>query len=190
MTADPTAVRVGYAGKAYVAAEDTAGPTTLTGVWPTGYVDLGLISDDGLTEAMDQDRNEWTPWGYDSPVRTQVKGQKRTFKLTFWETNASVLSLYHSVAVANMTTTGTGTGQYLSFAQGQNTAPDVRALGLDIVDADRTFRYVINRCEVTDRDDIVYKGDEVVAYTMTFTALLDADGVSITRYYGRVALPS
>ena len=188
--ADAAEVRIGYSGLANIAPVGTTAPTSLTAAWGTGWADLGLMSEDGLTEGFDQDRTEIRAWGFDAPVRTQVSRKVTTFQVTFLETNARVLSLYHSTPLSAMSTVGTGADAALTFVQGQNTAPDVRALGLDVIDGTRRFRFTVPRCEVTARGDVVYKGDEAVGYNMTFTALLASDGTTMQRMYGGVALPS
>jgi hypothetical protein len=189
MAADAAEVRIGYAGVAYVADVGATAPTDLVSAWSASWTDLGLISEDGLTEGTDQDRTEIRAWGYDAPVRTQISRKVTTFGLTFLESNANVISLYHATPLADMTSAGVGDAQYTSFVQGQNTEPDVRALGLDIIDGTRRFRFIIPRCEVTERGDIVYRGDDAVGYEMTFTALLAADGTTMQRMYGGVVLP-
>lgn len=189
--ADANEVRIGYAGLSYIGAVGALAPTGLTTAWATpAWADLGLMSEDGLTEAFDQNRTEINAWGYDAPVRTQVSRKVTTFQVTFLESSAQVLSLYHSAPVTSMTSIGSGVTQALQFIQGQNTAPDVRALGLDVIDGTRRFRFIVPRCEVTARGDITYKGDEAVGYNMTFTALLASDGTTVQRMYGGVALPA
>lgn len=189
MAADSTAVRIGYAGAVYVAPVGTVAPVGFA-AWGTGWVDMGLISDDGLTEGKNMERNEHFAWGYDAPVRTQVIRKVTTFGLTFIETNAVVLSVFHSVPLTDMTSTGTGAAQIPSFTEGQSSDPDVRALGVDIVDGSRQFRFVIPRCEATDRESISYKSDSLAGYGTTFTALLASDGTTMLRSYGQVALPA
>lgn len=191
MAADPTNVRIGYAGKAVVGPVGTAvAPASLSAAWASPWTDLGLISDDGLTEAKDMDRNQYRAWGYQSPVRTMITSKVTTFSLTFIETIGHVLSLYHQVPVSGMTSLGTGNSQYLNFIEGNNTSPDERALGLDVIDGARAFRFIIPRSEVTDRGDIGYNMEDLLGYEMTFTALLASDGSTIQRMYGLVALPT
>jgi hypothetical protein len=184
-------VRVGYAGKAYIGAVGATVPTDLTSAWDADeWFDLGKVSEDGLTEATDQARSEFKAWGYDAPVRTQLTSKTTTFQLTFIQTsNPHVVSLYHSVSLDDMTTTGTGDAGYTSFSTGQNTQPDVRALGLDIVDGDFHTRIIVPRCEVTERGNKVYKGDTLVSYQMTFTALTASDGTSVHYKIGGLVVP-
>jgi hypothetical protein len=177
-------VRVGYAGKAYIGAVGATVPTDLTSAWDADeWFDLGKITEDGLTEATDQARAEFKAWGFNAPVRTQLTSKTTTFQLTFIQSNnAHVISLFHSVDLADMTTTGTGDAAY--------TEPDVRALGLDIVDGDFHTRIIVPRCEVTERGNKVYKGDTLVNYPMTFTALTSSDGSSVRYMIGGLVVPT
>ncbi|MFE4651530.1 hypothetical protein [Streptomyces sp. NPDC056707] len=191
--ADPNdGVRVGYAGKAYIGNVGAVAPATLTAVPDAAdWFDLGKITEDGLTEATDQARSEFKAWGFDSPIRTQLTSKTTTFQLSFMQSsNAYVQSLFHSVALADMTTTGTGDAAYTSFTIGQNTEPDVRALLLDIVDGGVATRIIIPRCEVTERGNKSYKGSETVNYPMTFTALTSSDGSSVRYMMGGLVLPA
>ena len=191
MALDPTQVQVGYSGYAYIADVGTVAPTDPFTAPGTGWVNLGLITDDGLTEALNEDRTEFMAWGVDSPVRTQVKNRKSTFKLSLMQTNAYALSLYFGVAIADMTSAGTGATQFLEFDDPINVKPDVRTLCLDVVDGDFARRFVIARAEITDRGDISYKDDQTIDYEFTFTALADSIGASgIHRMFGGVALPA
>jgi hypothetical protein len=192
MADNPDALRVGSSGKAYVAPVGTVAPVAIqtyvvgppaayTAVpWGVGFADLGLISEDGLSEALDEDREEWKPWGYLAPVRTQITSETTTFEFTCWETNKHVLSLRYRTAIADMT-------QYspkeVQFDQEQRTSPDLRAFGFDVLDGENHFRYVIPRGEITERGDVTNKADEVIGYEFTCTAYPGSDGVSIKRMY-------
>lgn len=189
--ADSGNVRVGYSGFAYYGAVGVTAPEGPYVPWGANYTDLGLITEDGLTESFDEDRTVFKAWGRNAPVRTQTKNRTSTFKLTFMETSADTLSLYYAVPLDNMTSSGSGAAQYLEFDDPQNTEPMYVALGLDIVDGDNHFRYLIPKAEITDRGDIVSKDDEVHGYEVTFTALLPDDGgAAVTRFYGGVELPT
>ncbi|MFI1409415.1 hypothetical protein ACH4Y0_05715 [Streptomyces sp. NPDC020707] len=185
-------VRVGYAGKAYIGAVGAVAPATLTAAPDVDdWFDLGKVTEDGLTEATDQARSEFKAWGYDSPVRTQLTSKTTTFALSFMQSsNAYVQSLFHSVDLADMTTTGTGDAAYTSFTIGQNTEPDVRALLLDIVDGAFHTRIIVPRVEVTERGNKTYKGSETVNYPLTFTALTSSDGTSVRYMIGGLVLPA
>lgn len=188
--ADSANVRIGYAGMVLSAPVGTAAPADIAAAWPTGWNDLGLISTDGLTEAKDQTLTTINAWGYDGPVRSQVSNRVTTFRARFLETNARTLSLYHGIPLADMTSGGTGATQSLNFTEGQTPDPLITALGIHIIDGTQVFRFIVPRAQLTDRSEVVYKGDEAVSYECTVTTLLASDGTSLTRMYGGVALPA
>lgn len=177
-------IRVGVGpGKVYVASVGTTAPTDATTAWPTGFYDLGALDPDGLQEGVDEDREEFTPWGYKSPVRTEITGATRTYKFKCWETNAHTLSLYDRVDYADMEVTGTGDTALLSYDVVRPSKADVRVFGIDLIDGqNRLFRYVIPKGEVTERAEITWKGDEVVGYEYTVTAYESSDGVLLHKY--------
>lgn len=193
MADNPDLLRVGASGKAYVGAVGVVAPTSirLYDVGPpvvytpvaygVGWTDLGLISEDGLTEALDEDRSEWTPWGYNSPVRSQITSEATTFEFTCWETNAEVLSLRYRTPIADMVSAQNNTEVH--FDQVQRTSPDMRAFGFDVIDGDNHFRYICPRAEVTERGDVDNKADDPIGYSFTVTAYPGTDGVAIRRMY-------
>lgn len=189
--ADSGNVRVGYSGFAYYGAEGVSPPAGPYAEWGVDFTDLGLITEDGLTEALDEDRQIFKAWGRNAPVRTQTTNRTSTFQLTFMETSADTLSLYYAVPLDNMTSSGSGASQYIEFDDPDNSEPMYVSLGLDIVDGNYHIRYFIPRAEITDRGDVVSKNDEIHGYQVTFTALLPEDGeYSIKQFYGGVELPA
>lgn len=176
--------RVGVTGVAFVAPKGTTFPAVTTTLPVPGapFVDLGAISEDGLTEARDEDRTDFRPWQSLSPIRSEITGTTRTFQATFWETKKETVSLYYQVPVASMTETGAGSGIF-TFTEGAKPPQDVRAWIFDIFDGTNQRRFECPLAEVTDRGDIVYASAELVGYNLTLTAYPGADGVSIRRYF-------
>src|ERR1700750_1838744 len=122
---------VGASGVGYTATLGTAAPTDFSEL-PTAWNDFGYISQDGMTAAVDENRTSWTPWGQLSPIRTQVTSSTKTFAVTCWETNKTVLSLYHKVDTSTITP-DTTTGVFTINDQ-DKPAPDRRAFIFDVMD--------------------------------------------------------
>ncbi|MET8185728.1 phage tail protein [Streptomyces sp. NPDC005246] len=191
MSADNTQVRVGVTGAVYVAPVGTTAPTDPYTPWGAGWIDLGYCTEDGLTESLNEDRQEFKAWGRKRPVRTQITNRTNTFKIGTQETKAHTVSLFYGVDIADMTSSGTGDTQFISWNEPEDPEPMYYALGMDVIDGDYPKRIVVARAEVTAKGDIVYKADQTVSYDLTFTALEAASGVSAINYMlGKVALPA
>lgn len=187
--------RVGYRGAVYVAPVGTAAPASPTAAWGVGWVDVGLISDDGLSEGASQDVKEFYSWGSPfAPYRTQVTKEESTFSLSFVETTGLTLSIFHSIPVANFAATAAvgGADPYVSFTKSSTGTTDIRSLGIDIIDdtSDRAERIIVPRVQVTDRSDIKYSSTEDVKLQVTFKTLLASDGTAWLRMITNVTAPT
>ncbi len=202
--ADSTKVRVGIKGYAYLGDVGATEPAKITddpaSDWDDEeWSDLGLITEDGLSENLDQERKDFYAWGYlTAPVRTLTTRSTFSFQLTFEETSVPVLSLYYGVPTSGFTNvaavaSGEIAPQQLKFNSVQAGAPDVRALGIDVIDGDVVKRYIIPRCEVAERGNVIHKGDELTTYQMTFRPLInfaDATPIDVKRFISNLALPA
>lgn len=182
MALDATLARLGVTGMVMTAPTGTVAPADL-GAWGTGWLDCGYISDDGLTESLDEDSEEFTPWQSNQPIRIEVTRSVRTFQATFWESNWQTVSLYYRVGEDDVEVTGTAPNQIVSFNEQGKPKRQLRAFGFDVIDGTYHRRAICPLAEVTERGDIVYKSDELIAYEMTITAYPGSDGVSIKRLF-------
>ncbi len=185
MALNDALARVGITGSVYTAPLGTAGPaaTDWFQAWPTGWLDLGYIGDGGLTEGRNEDRQEWTPWQSDTPIRTQVTSATKTFQFQCWETNGPVVALYYQVTTAGMTTGATLNAGAVSFNDVGRPAPQRRAFGFDSVDGTNVRRFWVPSGEITARGDITYVTSDLVRYDFTVTAYAGADGIAVKRFF-------
>lgn len=194
MAADPTKVQVGYKGQVVVGAPGVTFPTNPHTAWDAeDFFDLGLVSDDGVTIGASQDVQEFFAWGRPiAPVRTQVTSEEFTVQLSLIETNPYALSLYFGVPLSGFTSTAASSPvpQFLAFTKGLASSPDIRAVGLDVIDGNKLFRYQFPRAQVTDRGDLTFKSDELISYQITFRALLSSDDVAMKVMVSDLALPA
>jgi hypothetical protein len=99
--------QVGANGGGWVADLGTAAPAGPLTQPLSPWLPLGAISDDGLVQGFDEESQEYTPWGFTSPFRTQITKSLRTFKLTAWETaRTTVQSLQYRIPIADLTPVG------------------------------------------------------------------------------------
>ncbi len=146
---------------------------------------LGAISEDGLTYGFDEDSQQFIAWGLQSPYRTQVTRSLRTFQFTAWESNrASAKSLMFRKSIADVTPDGTGE---FAFQETASPTPDRRSFIFDVLDGTTMERFYVPVGEVSERDDVSYKSDEIAGYNFTVTAYADSTGVTV-YHMGKVAL--
>ena len=171
--------RLGVTGALWVAPMGTTTPTGME-AWPSGYEDLGYISDDGVTESVDEDTETFTPWQSSTSIRTEVTRSTKTFQATLWESKFATISLFYRVGADEMTTDQDGV---VSFVEQGKPSQDLRSFGLDVIDGTYHRRILLPMAEVTERGDVTYKSDTLIGYEVTVTAYPGADGVSVKRLF-------
>lgn len=175
MALNANAVRVAITGAAYVAPLGTTGPVDSTSNVPAAAVDVGWISDEGITESNTAESTEIKGWQGGQTVRKVVSSSAVTFAFTAIETSKTVLELYHK---GSKVVTTTGKSVLAVKAPG----PDRRMFIFDVIDGDKHIRIVVPDGEVSETGDIAYKGDSAIAYALTVTAYPGADGTVALKY--------
>lgn len=168
--ADVTKIDAGANGAAAVAPTGSTAPTDSTTALNAAFKDLGFISEDGLTEAVNQSTNEVKAWD-GTVVRKVLTGAEKTFKIKFLESNGNVLDLYYSKP------TNAVVGGKTTLTVKPILSRDLRAFVFDVLDGTKHKRIWIPNGEVTDRGEISYKNGEASSYEVTITAYPDSNGV-------------
>ena len=159
-------VRIGQTGLCEVAPLGTELPATGTAALDAAFIDLGEVSEDGLEHAFSTDYSTVKNWA-GSVLRSFNTSTEVTFKLTFLETSADVLSIFY--------------GQTATDADGaldvkiSHPEPDPRALVITVIDGDDLKRYCMSNVQVTERGTVNDKNSEATAYELTFTANFDSE---------------
>lgn len=160
-------------------------PTSYDSVLDAAFKPMGAISEDGLAYGFDEDSQEFLAWGQLTPFRSQITRSLRTFQVTLWETNRAInKSLMYRLPVADVTSDGSG--EY-AFEETATPTPDRRSFVFDVIDGLTLERFFVPVGEVTDRDDVSYKSDEIAGYNITITAYADANNVTV-YHLGHVQL--
>lgn len=172
MALDSDNVRVAVTGAVYVAPTGTTGPTTSSSALDVGFVDLGYVSADGITENIDRTTNQIRAWQNGSLVREVTSEGTYSVEMTFIETNEAVLELYYGTADSsgqfNIDPTSTGGRQ--SFV-------------IDVVDGSSVERIYIPAGEITSVGTRTLASGEAVGYQVTITAYADAGSTSFTKWF-------
>jgi len=166
MATNTANVRVAVTGAVSVGDTDATAPTGTSGAL-TGFTDLGLISEDGVTESRGRSTNDIKAWQGGALVRTVVTDATLTYHFVLLETNPDTVELFYGAAATPGATDGslvvvpTSTGGRKSFV-------------LDVIDGAELLRVYVPQGEVTEVGDRVYQNGEAIGYEVTVTAYNDS----------------
>lgn len=185
MAVESGAILAGVGGTSlcWVAPVGSTLPTDATTAFDAAWLDLGWVSTDGLTVAVDEDAEDIQAYGSLQPVRTLITSSKVTFQVGFMESNPTVLALYHRKPLSGTDeipapdTTGA-----FSFKTG-SASTNRYAFAFDMVDGANHIRAVAAECEVTEREEFAVTSGEAIQYGVTLTAYPQSDGEAIEWHY-------
>lgn len=187
MAVDVDLIRAYTDGAVYTHDPDTPGtitpPTNATTALAAGFLQVGAITADGITEATNQDRTDIFIWQGNALAR-RLPGQfTKTFSFAAAETNLLTLGIQFPGSTITQTASGA------SVAEKPPTS-DVRAWVLHGIDGDRLQRVYLPKAEVTERGEVVWSSGDVTFYEWTLSAYVDGSGVCAYRFYDDDALAS
>lgn len=164
---------------AWFAVTGSTAPTTATAAPAAAFKDAGWCSQDGLTAAASEASTDIPAYGTFAPVRTITTSSKRTFAVTFLESNPISLAVYHR---KSLTAISPDTSGAFDFTEGEASTQRYSAV-FDMVDGANHIRAYCPSVGVTDRGDLVIRGGQVVSYPVTLTAFPGSDGVAVHWFY-------
>lgn len=160
MSKDNTEVRVAVDGVIASGPLTATAPTDAVAALPSGFVDLGYVSEDGVTETSTQTVEKIRAWQKAAVVRQTVTEGESTFPYTLIQTNAAVLAEYYGATVANDG----------SIVLDPTRERPHRSYIIDVIDGDELIRTYIPDGQVTEVGDQVYQNGQPIGYEMTLTA--------------------
>lgn len=175
--ANVTAGKPKIGGAIYRAPLGTTLPTDATTALDGAFVNMGFVSEDGVTNSNSPESDELKAWGGDTVLNLQT-AKPDTFKYTLIEAlNTEVLKhVYGDDNVEGTLSTGI-TIKANSEDQEEQIIVIEMALKGDVVK-----RIVIPDGKVTEVGDIVYQDGGAVGYETTLTALPDTAGNTHYEY--------
>ena len=173
MAGDVANPRIWEGADAYVAPLGTTPPNDVDTAWADPWAALGLLGDDGASEAREQDSADHYAWG-GILVRTTRSKFKRSMKITCLEDNLNVFGLVNPGST--FTTDETG----LTTRTVKVQSSDIRAFGLETRDGTITRRRVIPRGEVVEVGEVALSDSAMTMFELTINIYPDADGVLYT----------
>lgn len=164
-------------GGAFSAELGTVLPTDAKSELAEGFVNLGYISEDGMTNSNSETTKDVKSWGA-IIVNTSVTETTDTNKLTFIESvNPDVLKEVYGHA--NVTGTTLKEGLKIAVTGGTRT---YRSYVFDMITGNYLRRIVYPEAIITSVGDISYKDEDSVAYECTIKARADSDGNTHYEY--------
>jgi hypothetical protein len=157
---------------------------------PTGYSDLGWLSDDGSQFSSDISTSDITGAGSTAPLRSDITADTTTLQVACLETNLQSIGIYTGTDMT--TVTPNATSGEVKISKPTRPVPTyyrVLAIGVDFVDGAGEY-YVarfLPRMKVTDKDDQAYQSsdDSPVTWSVTLTAFEDpALGTAEEFFFG------
>ncbi|WIB25813.1 hypothetical protein [Curtobacterium sp. MCSS17_015] len=166
MALNATNVMVGTTGGVYVAPTTAAAPTEHDSALDPLFINLGYISDAGISETLDKSPQDIRAWQNSALVRRVITESSQTFNMTFIETKKETVQLYYGASVAadgSLKIDPSKTGGRKSFV-------------IDVIDGDFIKRTYIPSGEVTEVGDMTYSAGDPIGYEVTLTAYASTTG--------------
>lgn len=166
------------AGGIYRAPLGTALPTDAKTALNSAFVEMGYVSEDGVTNSLSPDVNIVKAWGGDVVYATD-NGKTDTFAMTLIETlKAAVLKAVHG------SDNVTGTSAENGIAVTVNNDPAEEAIWvIDMIQRGGVLkRIVIPDGIITDIGDISYTDSDPSGFPITITCLADSTGALHYEY--------
>lgn len=169
-------------GAVFVAPIGTAVPTDATTKLAEAFLNIGYISEDGVTNAIETETEEIKAWGGDIVLEPQTS-RKETFAYTMIETNE--VSMKQAFGEGNVTVDAeTGT---ISVVHNSKEKSEYVYVIEVLMTGNRVKRQVIPRGKVTEIGEIVYVDNEAIGYETTISALVDSSGNTAYEYIAKIA---
>ncbi|MEV4037728.1 phage tail protein [Streptomyces umbrinus] len=169
----------------YMAAINTAAPTTAFADPATPWHNLGWVTTEGGLFKVEEESKDVDAAGSLEPIRTLMTKSTKSLQVTFLEgLNPLVRSLYDNVPVTSLQPTD-GVASY-DLPDKPN---DIRyAFLFDTMDGDKRIRLYMPNGKVTERGDEQPQTADVMPVQMTFKFYKGATGAAVKRYidYGDV----
>lgn len=145
----------------YAAPLGTTLPTSATAALNVGFVDLGWVSEDGVTNSISRDTTKHYAWG-GSVVKVTQDKYTETIKLTLLESSSAVLGVVYG---SDNVTAG---GDYQSLAvEHSSLMLERQSFVLDFIDGDRAGRILVREGQITEISDVVYVHKDLTRYEIT-----------------------
>ena len=166
-------------GAIHVAPAGTTLPTDATTALAAAFVNLGYVSEDGLTNSNSAAAETIRAWGKD--IIYTNDGDDETYSWTLLEVlDANVQKFIRGAD--NVTVAEGGAMSVQVRRPSERTQMEEHVIVVEMILHKRAVRHVIPRGVITEVGEVSYVDDDTVGYQVTVTALADANGNSHYEY--------
>ena len=167
-------------GAIHVAPAGTTLPTDATTALAAAFVNLGYVSEDGLTNSNSAAVETIHAWGKD--IIYTKDGDDETYSWTLLEVlDANVQKFIRGAD--NVTVDAESGAMSVQVRRpSERTQMEEHVIVVDMILRKRAVRHVIPRGVITEVGEVSYTDDNTVGYQVTVTALADENGNSHYEY--------
>lgn len=166
MALDATEVVVAGSGHIYVADEGATVPTAL-GAPGVGWTELGYTTDDGLTYGRSRQQEGLPVWQSYQSVRTITTGADETIEFSLRQFNPD--NVIEAFGGGSFTPGSGGTPGSLILPDPSDV--QIRAMIIDAIDGDSTFRWIFLRVQVGGDLEVQMQSGDSMNLPLTFNGL-------------------
>lgn len=154
------------------AGTDLSTITNLTTALPAGMVDVGWISDDGMSLDMSDSVDKIYGHQGHGVVRTYMSDSSTSFKASLLESKLELLKKYLGVTkTEKVTTAGTDSITHMTVSTSRKVETLCGVVDLFDVSTGKQRRYIFPRLELGERSGISFKVGELTAYEYNLEVL-------------------
>ena len=147
------------------AGTDLSTITNLTTAMPAGMVDVGWLSEDGMTLDMSDSVDKIRGHQGHGVIRTYMSDSSTSFKATLFEAKLDLLKRYMGVTkTEKITTAGTDSVTRMTVSASRKVEALCGVADLFDVSTGKQRRYIFPRLELGERSGVTFKVGELTAY--------------------------
>ena len=170
MALDCAEMRVGLTGHLYTAPVGTMMPADVSTALAAAWKELGYTTEDGVSMAVDMNKEDFNVWQSTSPCRSVITSQTLTSTFTLVQRNPDTLKLAFG---GGDVATALGVTTYTPPTLGLTEA----AFVLEVIDGTIVDRYLLYRGNPALSGDITFAKSDPTGYEIEVTHLDSVDGV-------------
>lgn len=167
------------------AGTDLSTVTNLTSALPQGMVDVGWLTEDGLTLGMSDSVDKFRGHQGHGVVRTYMSESSTTLKAALLEAKLDLLKRYMGVSKTEKVTVGSDSITRMEVSASRKVEGLCGVMDLFDVSTGKQRRYIFKRLELGERSDVSYKVGDLTAYEHNLEVL---DGYVLLTNEGGLAV--